>query len=314
MRVLHVSDLHFPVRFRHVPLAGWLSKRAIGMGNYVLGRGKYYREAHRKVKALARLRDQAGVDLVICTGDYTGLGSEEELKEAREAIAPLADAPLGFVTVPGNHDLYITDTWRRRRFDHHFAAFLESDLPEARVDGTPWPLVRFVGDDVAVVAVNSASPRPFWTSNGRIPPQEIEALAALLRQDAFDGRFVFVMTHYAARIEDDQPDDEDRRRESPALLRGKHHEGRQRGALGVRRRTRRRPRDARHMGRAGLRAAPGRVHRRLLESRLALRSGPRAEKGRSGPCAETRPWPPWHAARRRACRPHGRCGSHRTGC
>ncbi len=137
MRILHVSDLHLPLQRGDVPLAGWFGKRIFGLGNLLLGRGKVYRDAGVKIEALDRFRRTHDIDLVLCTGDYTALGAEKELARARAAVAPLTEARLGFVTVAGNHDLYVKDTWKQKRFEHHFASVLASDLPDSGTDGGP---------------------------------------------------------------------------------------------------------------------------------------------------------------------------------
>lgn len=204
LRVLHVSDIHVDVPLRNVPWSGWMGKRVMGGANLVLRRGKHFRRVREKVKALDRFRVERDVDLVICTGDYAVLGTEAELAAAREVIDPLTRAPLGFVTVPGNHDVYVTDAIGR--FERFFGDLLETDLPEHRVDGR-WPIVRLIEDTIAVVAVDSARPNPQpWRSSGRIPDPQIEALGRILADPRLDGRFVFVITHYAPRLADGRPD------------------------------------------------------------------------------------------------------------
>ncbi len=203
MRVLHISDIHVDVPFADIPITDWLGKRVLGGGNLLLRRGRHFRRTREKLDALNRFRREQGVDLVICTGDYTALGTEPELTAAREAIDPLTSAPLGYVTVPGNHDVYVGDIGR---FEERFRDLLVTDLPEYTVDRF-WPLVKLVGDSVAVVAVNSARPNPQpWRSSGRIPPRQLSALSRLLRDPRVRGRFVFVITHYAPRLASGLPD------------------------------------------------------------------------------------------------------------
>jgi 3',5'-cyclic AMP phosphodiesterase CpdA len=142
---------------------------------------------------------------VIFTGDYTAMGTDGELAEARQAFQPLMEAPLGYVHVPGNHDLYLNDVIRQRRFERHFEDTLVTDLPEYRVDSF-WPLVRLL-DGVAVVAVNSARPNPLpWRSSGRIPEAQLDALQRIVRDRRVRERFVFVITHYAPRLADGSHD------------------------------------------------------------------------------------------------------------
>jgi hypothetical protein len=176
VRALHFTDVHVLAPYSGIPLRDWLGKRLLGGANAVLRRNRRFADAVHKLGRLAEfVRDQR-VELVLCTGDYTTLGTEAEYAVARAAVAPLLKAPLGYVHVPGNHDLYLGDTVRERRFERAFAGTFASDLPEHRVDGT-WPLVRLVGDEVAVIAVSSARPNPQpWRSSGRVPDAELAAL------------------------------------------------------------------------------------------------------------------------------------------
>ncbi|MFK7989368.1 MAG: metallophosphoesterase [Sandaracinaceae bacterium] len=204
MRVLHLSDVHVDVPLAQVGGQALWGKRFIGAANLVLRRGKHFRRVREKVQALDRFRQEQDVDLVLCTGDYTVLGTDPELAAAREVIEPLTRAPLGFVTVPGNHDVYVPSGLGR--FEAHFGDLLKTDWPESQVDGV-WPLVRLIEDTVAVVCVNSARPNPQpWRSNGRIPDAQIDALREVLRDPRLEGRFVFVLTHFAPRLADGRPD------------------------------------------------------------------------------------------------------------
>ena len=204
LRLLHISDVHVDVPLGTLPWRDWVAKRVLGGGNLVLRRRRHFLRTREKLAALDRFRREHGVDAVISTGDYTVLGTEPELSAAREAIEPLTRAPLGFVTVPGNHDVYVNDALGR--FEAAFGDLLSTDLPEYLVDAH-WPAVRLIGDSVAVVAVNSARPNPqLWRSSGRIPPPQLSALARVLRDPRVRSRFVFVITHYAPRLADGSPD------------------------------------------------------------------------------------------------------------
>ncbi len=206
MKILHFSDPHFDLSLRSLPLRKWFGKRAIGALNLLAGRGRAFDEAEPKIAALNAFKNDNDIDLVLCTGDYTALGLEAELRDAALLIKPLQDAPLGYMTVPGNHDIYAKDVIRNSYFLNNFGTSMQTDLPEYCVDGV-WPLVRLMGDDIAVVAVNSAKPNPVpWRSDGHIPTVQLEALGRILDDPRLQGRFVFVMTHYAARLANGQPD------------------------------------------------------------------------------------------------------------
>jgi 3',5'-cyclic AMP phosphodiesterase CpdA len=188
-----------------VPLRDWPGKRLIGGANLLRGRGRRFADAPRKIAALARLAREESADSVVCTGDLSALGTDAELAAARAGVKPFFEAPLGFVCLPGNHDLYTRSVIREQRFDRHFADALVSDLPEQCTDG-PWPVVRLLGELAAIVAVNSARPSLPWQSSGRIPSAQLEGLRTVLGHEDIRRRFVFVATHYAPLQADGSPD------------------------------------------------------------------------------------------------------------
>lgn len=197
IRILHFSDVHVSVPVRHMPLLDLAGKRVLGALNLVLRRERLFRHARKKVAALTELAEREGIDLALCTGDYTALGTRVELDAARAAIEPLVKRPLGYVTVPGNHDLYVPDATRERRFEDAFGDLCTSDLPEVAVHG-PFPTVRLLGDGLAIIAVTSARPNPEpWRSSGVIGTAQLDALARLLADSRVRDRFVVVATHYA---------------------------------------------------------------------------------------------------------------------
>lgn len=205
-RVLHVSDLHLERGFPGVPASAFLNKRIVGYANLYFRRRKAFAEAERKVEALAAFAEAEGVDLVICTGDYTALGTQPEIEYARSVIEPLTRTPLGFFTVPGNHDLYLRDTVEAGWFDTSFGALMGTELPEYAVDGV-WPQVRFPADGLALVGINSARANPKPThSSGYIPDAQIDALTRILDDARLRDRFVMIATHYAPRLANGKPD------------------------------------------------------------------------------------------------------------
>ena len=206
MRILHFSDIHLDPDLRHMPRSCWTRKRLLAGVNLVLRRRRYFGESEAKVATLPRFCEEQNVDLVIFSGDYAAMGTQPELREARRVVEPLMHRPQGYVNVPGNHDLYLPDTVRGGWFEESFGDTLWSDLEGVSTDG-PWPLVRLVDDDVAVVAVNSSRPNPpILRSSGRIPTVQLEALARLLADPRLRDRFLFVVTHYAARLPDGSRD------------------------------------------------------------------------------------------------------------
>ena len=204
MRFLHFSDVHLEDGFREVPWRRFLNKRFVGYANLFLRRRKYYARAPQKLARLAEFMEAIDVDVALCSGDYTALGTAPELAHARAIVRPFEAAPGGFVTVPGNHDVYLPDALEV--FEAHFGDLLVNDLPELAADGV-WPLVRLFGEHVAVVCVNSSRPNPpVFRSSGRVPDAQLAALERVFTHPKVAGRFVFVMTHYAPRLASGRPD------------------------------------------------------------------------------------------------------------
>jgi 3',5'-cyclic AMP phosphodiesterase CpdA len=206
IRALHFSDVHLRIPLTEVPLTDFAPRRLLGAVNLVLRRDRRFRDGARKLEALAATLDEQAVDVVLCTGDYTALGTSAELALARRAIAPFTSRRLGFVTVPGNHDVYVQSAVVEARFATAFGDLLGTDLPDLSVDGT-WPQVRLLGDEVAVLALDSARPNPWpWRSSGAIPAAQWAALPRVLDDARVRDRFVVVLTHYAPYREDGRPD------------------------------------------------------------------------------------------------------------
>ncbi|MHC4410689.1 MAG: metallophosphoesterase family protein [Planctomycetota bacterium] len=206
MRILHFSDIHISLGLGRIPVRDWPGKRLAGGVNFLRGRGRRFERALEKLDRLTDFANSGEVDLVVFSGDFTAMGTRAEFATARAAIQPFVTSPAEFVCVAGNHDLYTRTVVRERRFEKTFEGLLETDLPDSRADG-PWPIVRLLGDDVAVVALNSAKPNPVpWRSSGRVPQRQLEALHAILRRPEMEGRFVFIVTHYAPCLSDGRPD------------------------------------------------------------------------------------------------------------
>ncbi|MEM7447874.1 MAG: metallophosphoesterase [Myxococcota bacterium] len=205
-RILHVSDTHTAVPTRELPLREMVNKRLLGLGHLVVRRSRKFAESDKKIRKMADFaKDTLQADAVIHTGDFTALGTEEEMRAAREAMQCFDTVRLGLTVVPGNHDIYLSDS-SYDSFELEFARYLVGDLKDAPVEG-PFPFVRFLDSTTAVVMVNSARPNPQpWRSSGRISDTQLKRLEELLELEEVRRRFVIVGTHYAPRLESGRPD------------------------------------------------------------------------------------------------------------
>jgi 3',5'-cyclic AMP phosphodiesterase CpdA len=206
IRLLHFSDVHVQEPFSAMSASEFWSKRALAAGNLFVKRGKYFDHVLDKLVSLAQFAEEQRVDGCICTGDFTAVGSRAEHASSRRAIEPLTRVPLGLMVVPGNHDLYLPDTLADGRFEQHFGDLLKTDLPEYVTDGA-YPFVRLLGEDLAVVGVNSSKPNPNpFSSAGHVPEPQLEALGRVLDDPRVRSRFIIVMTHYGILKQNGHPD------------------------------------------------------------------------------------------------------------
>lgn len=193
IRIAHVSDPHVLSRTG----AHWRSivfnKRVTGYANLVLRRGRVHRR-HYLLAVLAAAAEQS--DHLVVTGDITNLSLEHEYEEACALLADAAQR-TEVTVVPGNHDIYLPSTNEGRRFPHHFAPFMQSDLPELACDlpAGPFPCVKLRGP-LAFIGLSSAVPRPPFVAAGYLGHSQLEALEHILSHAAVRDRTPILLVHH----------------------------------------------------------------------------------------------------------------------
>jgi 3',5'-cyclic AMP phosphodiesterase CpdA len=207
MRILHCSDVHItedPAR------TGFLRRGPrFWMAFYELalqGRARAYARADQALATIARDAERHAVDHLVLSGDLTSSALPSEFAGAAAALGPLARDPRRCTVIPGNHDCHHPAAVKERRFESHFGALLASDLP-AHTRVGPWPLVRLVGDALAVIALHgSLVPSIPGVSYGHLGALQRDGLRAALADPALAGRAVLVVVHHAPRRADGRPD------------------------------------------------------------------------------------------------------------
>ncbi len=193
IRIAHLSDPHVLSR----TAAQWRSivfnKRVTGYANLVLRRGRVHRREYL-LAVLAAAAERS--DHLVVTGDITNLSLEHEYEEASALLVDAARR-TEVTVVPGNHDIYLPATLDGRRFPHHFARFMQSDLPELACDlpAGPFPCVKLRGS-VAFIALSSAVPRPPFVAAGYVGQPQLEALEQVLAHPAVRERTPVVLIHH----------------------------------------------------------------------------------------------------------------------
>lgn len=192
MRLAHVSDLHL-LSLEGASLRDFLNKRWTGGMNLLLHRGRHYRA--EIFEALVACLNAERVDHVICTGDVTNLALASEFAFARALFDKLEVGPEHVTCVPGNHDAYVADA--ATRFEEAFAPYCAPDPGWGWTDGgrSRWPVVRVRGQ-VALVALSTSRPTPWFMAHGSVGPAQLARLERALSDPRLQDKCRIVLLHH----------------------------------------------------------------------------------------------------------------------
>jgi 3',5'-cyclic AMP phosphodiesterase CpdA len=193
LRIAHISDLHVLSPLGAEWRRAVFNKRMTGYANVLLGRGRVYRP-HYLAAVLAEVQQRA--DHVVVTGDITNLALESEYDQARRLLDQIA-VRTEVTVVPGNHDLYLPEVGRERRFTRHFEPFVASDLEELAVEvpAGHFPRVKLRGP-AAFVSLSTAVPRPPFVSAGVLGRAQLTALRSVLEHPEVRARTPVILLHH----------------------------------------------------------------------------------------------------------------------
>lgn len=192
LRIIHVSDVHHQLDWAELPWAksGW--RGAPGrLELHAMGRLKLFAQASTAWLRILEDIDHLEADHVIFTGDLTAMGDGEEFEAVQASVRHLTKEGL-LTVVPGNHDRYQGG----RHFERVFAEQLASAMPE-HADASGYPFVRLLGDDVALVGLDSTRV-PGWSQYvvGRLGGAQLAALTKILDDPRLANRTVHVLSHH----------------------------------------------------------------------------------------------------------------------
>jgi 3',5'-cyclic AMP phosphodiesterase CpdA len=185
----HLSDPHLGP-LPTPSLSNLVSKRLLGFVNWHLRRGRQHR-----LDVLAMLVDDltaAAPDHVAVTGDLVNIALEAEYIRARAWLGGLG-TPDHVTLVPGNHDIYVRATAQHaRRF---WDPYMRGDANAAPPSLEPFPFVRRRGP-VALIGVSSALPTFPLLATGKVTPDQLQRLMAVLEQLKRQQVFRVVLIHH----------------------------------------------------------------------------------------------------------------------
>jgi 3',5'-cyclic AMP phosphodiesterase CpdA len=193
VKLAHFSDIHVT----HFPLAGKPAlKRLAAVVSYsMMGRGRHFQGSEERIARLLEDVDAQGVDHALCTGDLTGVSTEEEFASVARLFGKRCEQPDRYTVLPGNHDRYVHGA--SGLFERHFSALCE---------GARFPFVKVLSADVTLVAIDVALPTGLTDSSGLCGEGQRAQLQALLTDPSLRDRFVVLALHYGLLRSDGQRD------------------------------------------------------------------------------------------------------------
>ncbi len=211
IRIAHFTDLHVTEEPSRIPWRMLLSKRFLGWVNLsIFGRYRLFAESVRIGRALVRDLEAVRPDFIVSTGDLTGISLPSEFASAREVLSPILEDPR-VTGIPGNHDVYVRSAQREQLYEKSFGAWTRTDLsvdeiPTGFRDIHPYPLLRLLGDEVALFSLRDVRPTRYHDSSGRVGARQIAALDSLFRHPRATGRTKILALHYGLCRADRSPD------------------------------------------------------------------------------------------------------------
>jgi 3',5'-cyclic AMP phosphodiesterase CpdA len=192
MKIGHISDIHV-LELRDIRPWQFFNKRVTGGLNLLVDRGD--RHSAEVVHTALEHLEEAGVDHIAVTGDVTNLAIESEFAAVARIFAQISGSPEAVSVVPGNHDYYVRDSVERRLFETYLADYIRSDLPEYQLD-TGYPFCKLLGEEVALIGMNSGVVSPPMFAIGTVDDDELERTEDLLDDPRVRDRFTIVMIHH----------------------------------------------------------------------------------------------------------------------
>lgn len=156
MKIIHISDLHFPTPLPFLSLKG---KMIAGYANFTLRRMNKYPVTVRD--ALINFIKKSSYDVLVISGDLVNVGHELEFKNVKKLLAPILDERT--FMIPGNHDRYTQNSIKPNDlFIKYFGEFCgENILENEYLRVKKFNNIPFIGWD-------SNKPRTLFNAYGEI--------------------------------------------------------------------------------------------------------------------------------------------------
>jgi 3',5'-cyclic AMP phosphodiesterase CpdA len=187
-RIVHLSDLHFPLR-APVPPHALLGKRALGWANLRVRRAAVH--SLEVAEALLESAAREKADLVLVTGDLVNLALDDELSRSSRILEDSGIDPGRTMLLPGNHDRYTPLADMNDAFERAMSDW----LPPGFDRSGGYPLVRDLGP-VTVLGLDTAVWRGPLRAAGRVDKKQLERLAEALASPSPKRRHPVIAMHH----------------------------------------------------------------------------------------------------------------------
>ena len=190
IRLVHLTDPHLSrlddVKFRDIR-----GKRWSGYVSWHKNRQKKY-----LTSVLGHLSDAVraeNADQILLTGDLIQIGLESEIAQATRWLATLGSAEQ-IMLVPGNHDIYakgsaalVHQAWSEYLF--------HGDESDAAGTAGRFPVLRKLGK-LSLIGLSTACVTPVFMASGKLGGEQLERLAEMLKQAAYEQQVVCLLIHH----------------------------------------------------------------------------------------------------------------------
>ena len=189
-RLVHLTDPHLS-RLDDVKFSDIRGKRWSGYISWHKNRQKKYLIA--VLDCLSDAVRAENADQILLTGDLIQIGLESEITQARQWLATLGPAEQ-LMLVPGNHDIYakgsaalVHQAWSEYLF--------HGEHPDAAGTADQFPVLRKLGK-LSLIGLSTACVTPVFMASGKMGGEQLERLAEMLKQAAYEQQMVCLLIHH----------------------------------------------------------------------------------------------------------------------
>lgn len=171
MKIVHLSDLHFPTPVPFLQLKG---KMFVGYLNYNLRRKKKYPKI--VWNSILEFIQKTNPDAIVVSGDITNVSHEEEFRAAGKLLSELPREKVFYI--PGNHDRYMKQSVGENAFYEKYF----SDLSGESISHNAHYIRIKKIDDLHFVGWDSSVPLSILNAYGQIQPEVVAQTKQLLTE------------------------------------------------------------------------------------------------------------------------------------